>query len=725
MTARERRRFLFSTGLALAIGVLVSAGYVHDLIPGAQGLQHLVNDAALFKTRPPTNTATRVALVHVDERSVAALRERYGRVFSWPRTVHAQVLRNLADVPARVVAFDVLFDAPGCAAALPPPCPDDVALAEAIEYARRGPAGGTQVVLAMLGDPPEPRRLAGDAPLTFRDAVLPVPPLAAQATALGHVHVFPDADGTVRRVPLVASIGGQDVPALALEGAARYLRRRQAVEGRGPGYLYTTARTVPTGSHYQALVNYLGRPSHVASAAPRGPVPVVSFVDVLDNAFDRDVVRDRLVFVGLTAAGFADDYWVPTSPAGQKMSGVEIHAQTAEMLIRGAFLQQQGTATTVAAIVLLSLIPGVTLARVQPVLAGAVTLGLFGAYAAVTVGYGARSEALVERSSTFTVLNTVHPALGLLVTSIAVMLYRIVFEQAEQRATRQAMGKYLSPAVMAEVLKDPERLQLGGQKREMTVLFCDIRGFTSVAEKMDPSDLVQFLNEYLTEMTAIVFQHQGVLDKYRGDGIMAFWGAPTAQPNHAEQACRTAFRMMRRLRELQRAWWERGMPVLNMGVGINTGPMTVGNVGSRMRFDYTVMGDAVNLASRLETANKTYGTSIIIGEGTLRYVRATFAVRFLDLVAVGGKTAPAAIYELLAPLDEPAAVPPPELLRTWEAAIAHYRAQRFDAAREAFRRVLAIKPDDVPARTFVERCEALAAAPPGSGWNGVYVTIQK
>jgi len=259
----------------------------------------------------------------------------------------------------------------------------------------------------------------------------------------------------------------------------------------------------------------------------------------------------------------------------------------------------------------------------------------------------------------------------------------------------------------------------------MTVLFSDIRGFTPISEQMDPAALTSFLNEYLTEMTNIVFAHEGVLDKYMGDAIMAFWGAPTDQPNHTELACRAACQMVARLRELQPAWSEQGLPPLNMGIGINTGPMTVGNVGSTMRFDYTVIGDAVNLASRLEGVNKEYGTNIIISNAVLERVRGTFLVRYLDLIAVQGKQEPTAIYELIAPLDSQQDLPSALFLDTWDRAISLYKRRQFDAARAAFHQVLELRPGDPPSLVYLERCAAMAEEPPGAEWDGVFLMTHK
>ncbi|MGI8422896.1 MAG: CHASE2 domain-containing protein [Chloroflexota bacterium] len=726
MNARERKRFLICIGLSLAIGVLLSATYVLRLnpYPEIQSLQNLFNDATLFKIRTG-DQAQKVSLAHIDEKSVSAFRTQYGRPFSWPRTIHAQVLRNLADAGARVVAYDMLFDAPGCRAADGPVCQEDNDFAAAVDYAkstRPGAAGGTAVIFAIAGESPAP--LGPGDPITFQELIPPLQSLASRATALAHIHPFPDGDGTVRKMPLLANIKGQEYPAVALQAAASYLRRPKAAEQKDRGVITFGGRPIPVDDNWRGVINYQGPPSHVPGRP--GPVPVVSYVDVFNNQFDKSAVKDKIVFVGLTAIGFADDWQAPTSsPEIGKMSGVEVHAQTAEMIIRGAYMQVQSDATTILLVLVLTLVPGLILARFQPFFAGGLTLALLLAYVVGMAIYSGQSVGQMERGTTFTLLNGVYPAVGMFITLVVVMLYRIVFEQAEQRATKGVMGKYLSPAVMHEVLKDPDGLKLGGEKREMSVLFSDIRGFTSVSEKMGPQELVHFLNEYLTEMTDLVFEHQGVLDKYMGDAIMAFWGAPTNQPDHAEQACRTGFHMMRRLRELQPLWSERGLPPLNIGVGVNTGFMTAGNVGSKMRFDYTVMGDSVNLGSRLEGVNKEYGTNIIISNGTYQQVKEKFSARFLDLIAVKGKLEPTPIYELIAPLESTAAQPKPGFLEAWDIAMEHYKAQRFDDARAAFQRVLEVSPEDGPALMYVERCAEMAAAPPGETWNGVFVMTHK
>jgi adenylate cyclase len=499
-------------------------------------------------------------------------------------------------------------------------------------------------------------------------------------------------------------IGEAPLPALSLPAAAAFLRRPRAYEEIGPQALLFAGRPIPIDDLAQTRINYGGPPSHRPELIGAPTVPGVSYVDVLNGSFDPAVVSGKTVLVGLTALGFADDYWAPTSRAGVKMTGVEIHAQAAEMLLQGSFLAQQGVGSTVLATLALSLLTGTLLARWQPVLAGLSALGCLGLYVLAALFYGWSSEQQVQRATTFTILNTVYPGVAMLGTTLAVLLYRIVFEQAEQRATRGAMGKYLSPSVLQEVLRDPAALRLGGQKREMTVLFSDIRGFTSLSEDADPEGLVHFLNEYLTAMTDVVFAQGGVLDKYMGDGIMAFWGAPSDQPDHALRACRAAYDMVHRLGALQEGWEGLGVPPLTVGIGINSGMMTVGNVGSKQRFDYTVVGDAVNLAARLEEANKEYRTRIIVGDETRRRVEGEFVLRSLDLVALRGLTRATAIFELLGIRPEADGLLPAGYLASWEEAVALYREGRYELAQARFERCLGAHPDDGPARIYLERC---------------------
>jgi len=320
-------------------------------------------------------------------------------------------------------------------------------------------------------------------------------------------------------------------------------------------------------------------------------------------------------------------------------------------------------------------------------------------------------------------MNMIYPVLTMLTIYLGITIYRYVTEEKEKKKIRGAFQYYLTASVVNEILKDPSKLKLGGDKKHLSVMFSDIRGFTSISEKLSPEELVRLLNEYLTAMTDIVFKYDGLLDKYIGDAIMAVFGAPLDQPDHASRACRVALEMMAELRRLREKWAAEGRPDVNIGVGINSGDMVVGNMGSEMRFDYTVMGDSVNLASRLEGTNKEYGTNIILSEFTYEIVKDEFICRQLDAVRVKGKKKPVRIFELLGDIDDKPQWQ--EFLARFEAGLEKYREGKWDEAITAFGRVLELKPEDFTSQMYIERCESLKENPPEGEWEGVFTMTKK
>jgi adenylate cyclase len=320
-------------------------------------------------------------------------------------------------------------------------------------------------------------------------------------------------------------------------------------------------------------------------------------------------------------------------------------------------------------------------------------------------------------------LNLIYPVLTMLAIYLGITVYRYIKEEREKKKIRGAFQYYLTASVINEMLKDPTKLKLGGDKKDLSVLFSDIRGFTTISEKLTPEELVHLLNEYLTAMTNIVFQYDGLLDKYMGDAIMAVFGAPLSQPDHAQRACLTALGMLSELQRLQKKWQEEGRPILNIGIGINTGDMVVGNMGSEMRFDYTVMGDNVNLGSRLEGINKEYGSNIVISEFTYNAIKEAMCCRELDYVRVKGKKLPVRIYELL---DEKKNENKwKELITNFEEGLTLYRAARWDEAIDIFQKALSIRPEDGASRLYIERCRNLKEEPPAQPWDGVFTMTRK
>lgn len=296
------------------------------------------------------------------------------------------------------------------------------------------------------------------------------------------------------------------------------------------------------------------------------------------------------------------------------------------------------------------------------------------------------------------------------------------FRHAEEKAKKFIKGafqQYVAPSIINEILRNPKKLKLGGEKKELTVMFSDIRNFTVLSEKLSPEQLVHFLNEYLTEMTKIILKNKGVVDKYIGDAIMAFWGAPVDEPEHAKLACKTAIEMMKKMSELKKKWKKEEKPDFNIGIGINTGEMVVGNMGSHQRFNYTVMGDNVNIGSRVEGLTKEYGVTTIVSEFTYEKTKKDFVFRELDLVKVKGKNIPIKIYELCKKGTKK------EFLDTFADGLRFYRQKQWDSAIQMFNKALQIVPNDKSSILYIQRCQDFQKFPPAEDWNGAYVMRHK
>jgi adenylate cyclase len=684
MSPRERRRLLRLLGVAAAVAAVLSLAYLLDLQPTWQAAATDV----LYKGGG-VQQSSRITIVELDLASHQALvGDR--PVTTRPRPVFATLVDQLAAAGARVVAFDLLFEVENA---------DDAVLAAAI--ARAG-----NVLVGVAGDEP---RLPTQRPglLDYAIVAESVPPVVAAAAGEAHANVTFDPDGVVRRLPVLAGFRDRELPALSVAAVARYLRRPTPLDGPlQDGHLPLMGRQIPVDSLYQAMINYVGGPDR----SGRGAFAVLPMADVVRGTADPTLLRDRLVFVGPWSQQERDDRPTPLGTA----YGVEIHANAAEMLLRGAFLTPAPPLLGVFSIVVLALLAGLAVWRLRPLLAALAVLALLIAY--VVAASVAFQQGMV--------LNMLYPPLALVFGFVVLNGYQLVFEQAEQRALRRVLNRYLSPAVAAEVSREPDQVNLGGDLRTMTVLFSDIRGFTTLSERTPPRELVALLNEYLTAMVEVLFKHGGTLDKYMGDAIMAFWNAPQPQPDHAVRACHTALEMGAELDRLREDWMVRGVPALDIGIGLNTGPMIFGNMGSVLRTDFTVIGDSVNLGSRLEGLNKDYGTRIIVGDSTREAAGDAFAYRFLDLVAVKGKTEPVAIYELLGVTGT---IPPARgaVLAAYARGMEVYQARDWAAAANAFGDALDLDPADGPSLLYRARAQEYLAEPPPATWDGVYVATHK
>jgi adenylate cyclase len=679
-----------------------------------------------------------VAIVDIDEASLAKIGQ-----WPWPRTRIADMVTNLTRLGAVVIAFDAIFAEPdrlnpAIAAdtfrnldeetrarlrALPS---NDEVFADAMRRTRvvLGESGLSEpradldrslpvTGLAMLGE--DPQRFMLEYPGLLRNT--PVLEHAAAGHAL--LTVEPERDGIVRRVPMILQAQGITMPSLSFE-ILRVITGSDTIlvksDQAGITSIGVKGFTIPTDAKGQLWVHF----------GHRDPSIYISAADVLDGSAPPEKVKGKLVLVGTSAIGLND---IKTTPVSTAMPGVEIHAQVLESALTRAVLSQPnyGIAFEFCA----ALILGLLVIVVAP-LFGPVTLVTFGAvFATLLVGtswyYYTQHRLLID--FTYPLLSTTTIYLTLIFTSF-------VREQSQRRQIRSAFSQYLSPAFVQQLAQSPEKLVLGGEEREMTIMFSDMRGFTSISEtyKDDPQGLTALMNRFLTPLTNAILDRKGTIDKYMGDAIMAFWNAPLDDREHQLNACEAALDMLERMDELN-AQREReakesgqGYVPLNIGVGLNTGACVVGNMGSDKKFNYSVFGDSVNLASRLEGQSKEYGFPIIVGSKTALAVKDRFAILELDFIMVKGKKEPEVIYAIAGRTDTAHSGRFQRLRNLTIEMLACYRSRDWDGALAAIER--GRRTDDAHAlellyNLYEARIKDYQKNPPPDDWNGAFALLTK
>ena len=530
----------------------------------------------------------------------------------------------------------------------------------------------------------------------------------------GHFNPTVDFDGLVRRIPMVVEYGGAYYESLSLA----VVRAALGMPKLSPGYATNKDRNyaglewltlespqgnlrIPVDADVSALVSYRGA---------RGTFRYISASDVLSERIPTTEMKNRIVLVGTTAPGLMD---MRSTPVGEVYPGVEVHAN----MISGILNQdvKQNPPYVLGANVLLLLVIGVVLAIMLPMLSP-----IYG----TLLSAGLLLLEIVVNGMTWQYGNLALPLAGGLIMVFSLfalnMTYGYFVESRTKRQITHLFGKYVPTELVDEMSKHPEQVvSMEGESREMTILFSDVRGFTTISEGLDPKELSQLMNEFLTPLSAVISNHHGKVDKYMGDCIMAFWGAPMPEPRHAYYAVLSGLEMQHKLSELQPHFKERGWPPIHIGVGINTGRVSVGNMGSEVRVAYTVMGDAVNLASRLEGITKEYGAGVLVGEMT-KEEAPEFVYRELDLVRVKGKDKPVAIFEPLGLVGEVGQAVMEET-KLFQQALRLYRKQDWDRAELQLFNLQKMAPNSKLYAVYAERVVHYRNNPPGENWDGVFV----
>lgn len=625
----------------------------------------------------------------------------------WPRQLYGDCLGLLRRWGASVVAFDVLYDLPSLYGAS-----DDQALGDsaaafgnavfAVALQKRdGRPIPAQAVVPVSGSFPGLDSAWTSTP--------PFDPILAGAAALGNVSAIPDPDGIYRRVPLLTDTPDGPVPSLAL--AAAWLHAGRPPVSLAPGALSFGSASFPLDDDYGMILRFRGPTSTFRY------VPIADLLQAIEaeatgqpSPVDPAIFRNALVFVGYTAPGLYD---LKPTPYSAVCPGVEVHATTADNLLSGVAIRRLGSLSAFACALIVSLLCAAAfLAGKSVFVQGLAGVAVLAAYSGATF--------LVFRSNIW--IEAAYPLSAGLASLLAGSILSYGNANRQRREIRVAFSQYLSPAVVEQLSRHPEQLVLGGEQKVMTVYFSDLAGFTSFSEKLSPADLVRLLNRYLGLMTDTVLEHEGTLDKYIGDAIVAFWNAPLPCADHAAAACRTVLSMRKSLVDLNRVLLSEGLPLLKPRTGLNTGQMTVGNMGSSRRFDYTVMGSSVNLASRLEGVNKAYNTLMMASRATVEEAGDAFSFRELDSIRVVGQKIPVDIFELLGYRDEVSDEDTGRIAGYAEA-LASYRRADFTGASALFEALAS--GGDAPSAVMAGRCRTFLAGAPVENWDGVFDMTSK
>ena len=740
--------------MALLMALLLTATWLSGTDrPWLQRMQYQTFDTFnKIKPRAPTNN---VVIVDIDEESLAQLGQ-----WPWPRDTMGQLVEKLDALGASAISFDMVFTeedrtahvliakrlpegAAGDAAraALRAMPDNDDLFAKAIKqsghvvtgfvWSNAGNAGKTPVLSrGMIMTRPAHDALMEHSKAATR-MVTNLPAFEAAATGNGSFSVSTDIDGIVRRVPLVIKFAPEDGSAPALYPSLALETLRVALGGKN------SIQIVPAPS--QSLMDLL-KPSLMAKIGsiripvnedgqiwvyytPVKPDRYISAYKVLSGQIDPAAIKDHIVMVGTSAEGLKD---IRSSPLNLFVPGVEMHANIIEQALQGRFIARPALAKGVEAIFIF--VTGLLVILLSPFLN---LIVLLVAVAALVAGAFALSwQAYIGPG---VLIDPVYPSLAISVMFVLSALLSYLKSEYERREIRGAFGLYISPDFMKELTENPEKLKLGGETKDLTIMFTDIRSFTTIAEGMSPQVLINTINEFLTPMSDEVMKARGTIDKYMGDAMMAFWNAPLDVADHEKHAIRAALAMKQVLAPVNVTLKARAeadgrvfMP-LNCGIGVNTGPVAVGNMGSRQRFAYSVLGDAANLASRLEGQTKTYGLNILVGETTASNT-GEFALMEIDLIRVKGKTAPARIYTVLG--DEAHAARGD--FKAWQgvhnAFLKAYRVRDFAAARAHMATCRTLDTEDVLGdyyMVFEMRIKDFEITPPPHDWDGVYTALDK
>ena len=679
-----------------------------------------------FRTFERDVPKDRVSLAMIDQKSLDAFAEEHGIYWPWPREVYGTVHNYLMAKQARLVVYDVLFDQPdfdrnGLSGAR-----SDLYLEQMFGTYQNSVLSAQTVESDDGYKRPDLSRFTY--PLALEDSSdlysvhnVPISRFLQTAHKVGSVAIPTHGESIIRSVPMFFNLSAEEaLPSLGVAAYMGYQRGEVSVEKTNRS-VFLDSLEVPLQPDGKYLINWYKK-----GGSEGGTFRNYSFYGLFKAGLEfRQTgnpkadslieLKDKIVFVGANAAGLSDIKSTPMSPI-EPFPGVEIHATVTNNLLESDFIYTVSSTVKNILILLFTVL---------------LLVVIFWTPSKINISFSAvlMGAIIIIGLILFSVYRVWFPTAEIFLSSLLMIIVgyttKYVSEDAQKRAIRSAFDLYLQKELVEQIIEQPELLKLGGEKKELTVLFSDLAGFTSISEDTPPEELVTFLNEYLSEMTDIVFKNKGTLDKYIGDAIMAFWGAPVPEEDHAYYACKCALEMEDKLAELQAKWSDAGLPAPHVRYGLNSGPMVVGNMGSKDRFSYTVLGDHVNLGARLEPANKDFGTRILISESTREQVKDRLLTREVALMKAKGKTKPIRVFELICERDSEDFSEWNAFVELFHGALNHYYNREWDAAEVQFQKALELKNGDMLCRIYLKNAEVFKKNPPGDNWEGSYQQTNK
>lgn len=754
MPGQRTKNILIQIAICLAAGlitIILSQDYLFSF--GALKTLEEKHIDERFQKRGVINIkdTAQVIIVEITQNTYDGIPARW----PWPRDIYAHVIRNLNEAGAKAIGIDLIMSTPDQISPA-----NDSAMFDAIRKYRNvvvaGKISNTEGSVSKVemnnGTQIDLQENTGYSISkkneNYNSVYFPAD------SSIGIVEMVNDEDGVTRRYLPFRYSPSTDrlIPSFSFAVVNKYYNLPSlTVSDITPDYFILHGHNVPRFDRISMLINFYG---------PSRTFKYFDFIDVLDdksfktkdeielgediNTWDdpangylnSGIFKNKIVLIGSTLPEDKDILPIAFAKGDKKgdnlINGVEIHANAIENILANSFLIKEPKSVEIGIIIFLSFFTFYVTSRFKIRFNYSLFLELFNIIIIAAMLTGVRALSLYVFTHHNILASIMGANMAVILGYLGSLTYRLVFlsiqvvtERKQKGMIKGMFSQYVNAAVVDELIGNPDSLKLGGIKRDISVFFSDIEAFTTISESLPPEDLITFLNEYLTEMTGIIFKNKGTLDKYIGDAIMAFWGAPVPLEDHKFLACKTSLEMKKRLAELQKKWEGEHKIPINFRIGLNAGNTIVGNVGGSQRFDYTIIGDTVNLASRLEGANKEYGTRIMISESIYESIQDLVVTRELDLLVVKGKTKPIRVFELVALKEETLSSELTGCLAKFEQGYALYRQRSFDEAIVHFKAALGFVPNDGPSLTYIKRCEMLKADPPPADWDGIFHLAHK